>query len=74
MRGCTKNAVLPEGEAEILLECNLKRSGVLHVFQGSRTLHDADQILTMYIVVSKRHYFANKGPSSQDYGFPSSHV
>ena len=35
---------------------------------------DADQTLTMYIVVSKRHYFANKGPSSQDYGFPSSHV
>ena len=22
----------------------------------------------------KRHYFANKGPSSQGYGFPSSHV
>ena len=21
-----------------------------------------------------RHYFANKGPSSQGYGFPSSHV
>ena len=24
--------------------------------------------------VKKRHYFANKGPSSQGYGFPSSHV
>ena len=23
---------------------------------------------------NKRHYFANKGPSSQTYGFPSSHV
>ena len=22
----------------------------------------------------QRHYFANKGPSSQSYGFPSSHV
>ena len=24
--------------------------------------------------VKKRHYFANKGPSSQSYGFSSSHV
>ena len=26
------------------------------------------------ILKSKRHYFANKGPSSQSYGFSSSHV
>ena len=26
------------------------------------------------IVVPQRHYFANKGPSSQGYDFPSSHV
>ena len=26
------------------------------------------------IFKSKRHYFANKGPSSQGYGFSSSHV
>ena len=26
------------------------------------------------IVKSKRHYFANKGPSSQSYGFSNSHV
>ena len=25
-------------------------------------------------IKKKRHYFANKGPSSQSYGFPSSHV
>ena len=25
-------------------------------------------------VKKQRHYFANKGPSSQGYGFPSSHV
>ena len=53
MRGCTKNAALPEREGEILLERHLKRSGVLHVFQASRTLHDADQALTIYVVVSK---------------------
>ena len=26
------------------------------------------------IVIKQRHYFANKVPSSQSYGFPSSHV
>ena len=26
------------------------------------------------IIKKQRHYFANKGPSSQSYGFPSSHV
>ena len=25
-------------------------------------------------IQKQRHYFANKGPSSQGYGFPSSHV
>ena len=25
-------------------------------------------------IFKSRHYFANKGPSSQGYGFPSSHV
>ena len=25
-------------------------------------------------IKKQRHYFANKGPSSQGYGFPSSHV
>ena len=25
-------------------------------------------------IKKQRHYFANKGPSSQGYGFPSNHV
>ena len=25
-------------------------------------------------IEKQRHYFANKGPSSQGYGFPSGHV
>ena len=25
-------------------------------------------------IKKQRHYFANKGPSSQSFGFPSSHV
>ena len=26
------------------------------------------------LIKKQRHYFANKGPSTQGYGFPSSHV
>ena len=26
------------------------------------------------VIKKQRHYFANKAPSSQSYGFPSSHV
>ena len=25
-------------------------------------------------IKKQRHYFADKGPSSQDYGFPNSHI
>ena len=28
----------------------------------------------LYSILKSRHYFANKGPSSQSYGFSSSHV
>ena len=31
-------------------------------------------ILIIKIIKKQRHYFANKGPSSQGYGFSSSHV
>ena len=30
--------------------------------------------MTILNTILKRHYFANKGPSSQGYGFSSSHV
>ena len=30
--------------------------------------------LERYHIEKQRHSFANKGPSSQDYGFPSGHV
>ena len=36
---------------------------------GNRTMTDLDSILK-----KQRHYFANKGLSSQGYGFSSSHV
>jgi len=39
------------------------------LFLGSKVMTNLDSILK-----SKRHYFANKGPSSQGYGFSSAHV
>ena len=45
-------------------DCNheIKR----HLFLGRKVMTNLDSIF--------KHYFANKGPSSQDYGFSSSHV
>ena len=39
-----------------------------HLFLGRKAMTNLDSIL------KRRHYFANKGPSSQSYGFSSSHV
>ena len=36
---------------------------------GRKAMTNLDSILK-----KQRHYFANKGPSSQGYGFPSGHV
>ena len=36
---------------------------------GRKTMTNIDSILK-----KQQHYFANKGPSSQSYGFSSSHV
>ena len=58
------------------------------IFLGSKTSHDGDcshDIMTLaswkksydqprQYIKKQRHYFANKGPSSQSYGFSSSHV
>ena len=48
-------------------DCNheIKR----HLLLGRKTVTNLDKILK-----KQRHYFANKGPSSQSYGFSSSHV
>ena len=40
-----------------------------HLFLGIKVMTNLDSILK-----NQRHYFANKGPSSQGYGFSSSHV
>ena len=39
-----------------------------HLLLGRKAVTNLDSIL------KSRHYFANKGPSSQGYGFSSSHV
>ena len=39
-----------------------------HLLLGRKVMINLDSIL------KSRHYFANKGPSSQGYGFPSNHV
>ena len=40
-----------------------------HLFLGRKVMTNLDSILK-----SQRHYFANKGPSSQSYDFSISHV
>ena len=40
-----------------------------HLLLGRKVTTNLDSILK-----SKRYYFANKGPSSQGYGFSSGHV
>ena len=44
--------------------CEIKR----HLLLGRKAMTNLDSIL------KSRDYFANKGPSWQSYGFPSSHV
>ena len=39
-----------------------------HLLLGSKVMTNVDSIF------KSRHYFANKGPSSQGYGFSGSHV
>ena len=40
-----------------------------HLFLGRKAMTNLDKHIK-----KQRHYFANTGPSSQRYGFPSSHV
>ena len=40
-----------------------------HLLLGRKAMTNQENILK-----KKKHYFTNKGPSSQSYGFSSSHV
>ena len=39
-----------------------------------RLLLERKAITNLYSILKSRHYFTNKGPTSQSYGFSSSHV
>ena len=39
-----------------------------------RLLLERKAIINLYSILKSRHYFTNKGPTSQCYGFSSSHV
>ena len=66
----------------------LRRNGVAFIFLGSKITADGDcsheiKMLTPWKesydqlrqhIKKQRHYFVNKGPSSQGYGFSSGHV
>ena len=44
------------------------------IFLGSRTTADGDCSYEIKRLLLQRHYFVNKGPSSQGHGFSSGHV
>ena len=44
------------------------------IFLGSKISADGEYDKLKQHIKKQRHYFANKGPSSQDYGFSSGHV
>ena len=49
---------------------SLEKTLMLGKIEGRRKSYDQPR----QYIQKQRHYFANKGPSSQGYGFPSSHV
>ena len=56
------------GGSKITAEGDCSHEIKRHLFLGRKVMTKLDSI------VKQRHYFANKGPSSQGYGFSSSHV
>ena len=57
------------GGSKITVDGNCSHEIKRHLLLGRKTMTNLDSILK-----KQRHYFANKGPSSQGYGFSSSHV
>ena len=56
------------GGSKITADGNCNHEIKRHLFLGRKVMTNLDSIL------KKRHYFANKGLSSQSFGFSSSHV
>ena len=57
------------GGSKITADGNCSHEIKRHLLLGRKVMTNLDSILR-----KQRHYFANKGPSSQSYGFSSGHV
>ena len=57
------------GATKITADGDCRHEIKRHLLLGRKALTNLDSIIKR-----QRHYFANKGPSSQSYGFCSSHV
>ena len=56
------------GGSKITADCDCSHEIKRYILLGRKVMTNLDGIL------KSRHYFVNKGPSSQGYGFSSSHV
>ena len=56
------------GGSKITVDGDCSHEIKRHLLPGRKVMTNLDSIL------KHRHYFANKGPSHQSYGFSSSHV
>ena len=54
--------------SKITVDSDCRHEIKRHLLLGRKAMTNLDSIL------KRRHYFANKGPSSQSYGFSSSHA
>ena len=58
------------GGSQITVDGDFSHEIKRHLLLGRKVMKNLDSILKS----KQRHYFANKGPSSQGYDFSSSHV
>ena len=58
------------GGSKITVDGDFSHEIKRHLLLGRKVMKNLDSILKS----KQRHYFANKGPSSQGYDFSSSHV
>ena len=66
--GNSDRIYLAGGTSEIIADADCSHEIKRHLLLGRKVIINLDSIF------KSRHYFANKGPSSQGYGFSSSHV
>ena len=62
------------GGSKIMADGDCGQGIKRHLLLGRKVMTSLDRDITETEIKKQRHYFANKGPSSQGYGFSSSHV